>query len=165
MEYYSAIKKNAFESVLMRWMKLEPIIQSEVSQKEKHQYSILLFFKKHIFNHIFKEVYIVGPRIYRLPFKYCLLQDFPHTQQIPTLIFFSITPIKRKVSLSYHTFILLDWAQKSGHVGETCGFFRRWLKSWHVLCKYKPNMYVLLGHSPRTWGQKIIHTQPLHFQV
>ena len=40
MEYYSAIKKNAFESVLMRWMKLEPIIHSEVSQKEKHQYSI-----------------------------------------------------------------------------------------------------------------------------
>ena len=40
MEYYSAIK-NAFESVLMRWMKLEPIIQSEVNQEEKHQYSIL----------------------------------------------------------------------------------------------------------------------------
>ena len=34
MGYYSAIKKNTFESVLMRWMKLEPIIQSEVSQKE-----------------------------------------------------------------------------------------------------------------------------------
>ena len=41
MEYYSAIKKNTFESV-MRWMKLEPIIQSEVSQKEKHRYSILM---------------------------------------------------------------------------------------------------------------------------
>ena len=41
MEYYSAIIKNTFESVLMRWMKLEPIIQSEVNQKEKHQYSIL----------------------------------------------------------------------------------------------------------------------------
>ena len=41
MKYYSAIKKNAFESVLMRWMKLEPIKQSEVSQKEKHKYSIL----------------------------------------------------------------------------------------------------------------------------
>ena len=41
MEYYSAIKKNTFESGLMKWMKLEPIIQSEVSQKEKHQYSIL----------------------------------------------------------------------------------------------------------------------------
>ena len=41
MEYYSAIKKNTFQSVLMRWMKLEPIIQSEVSQKEKYQYSIL----------------------------------------------------------------------------------------------------------------------------
>ena len=41
MEYYSAIKKNTLESVLMRWMKLEPIIQSEISQKEKHQYSIL----------------------------------------------------------------------------------------------------------------------------
>ena len=35
MEYYSAIKKNTFESVLMRWMKLDPIIQSEVNQKEK----------------------------------------------------------------------------------------------------------------------------------
>ena len=43
MEYYSTIKKNAFESILMRWMKLEPIIQSEVSQKEKHQYSILAY--------------------------------------------------------------------------------------------------------------------------
>ena len=43
MEYYSAIKKNPFESVLMRWMKLEPIIQSEVSQKEKHQHSILMY--------------------------------------------------------------------------------------------------------------------------
>ena len=42
MEYYSAIKKNTFESVLMRWMKLEPITQSGVSQKEKHQYSILM---------------------------------------------------------------------------------------------------------------------------
>ena len=41
MEYYSAIENNTFESVLIRWMKLEPIIQSKVSQKEKHQYSIL----------------------------------------------------------------------------------------------------------------------------
>ena len=41
MEYYSAIQKNTFESALMRWIKLEPIIQSEVSQKENHQYSIL----------------------------------------------------------------------------------------------------------------------------
>ena len=45
MEYYSAIKKNVFESVLMRGMKLEPIIHSEVSQKEKYQYIIL----KHIY--------------------------------------------------------------------------------------------------------------------
>ena len=42
MEYYSPIKKNTFESVLKRWMKLEPIIQSEVGQKEIHQYSILM---------------------------------------------------------------------------------------------------------------------------
>ena len=42
MEYHSAIKNNTFESVLMKWMKLEPIIRSEVSQKEKHQYSILM---------------------------------------------------------------------------------------------------------------------------
>ena len=42
MEYYSAIKRNSFESVLMRWMNLEPIIQSEVSQKEKDKYRILM---------------------------------------------------------------------------------------------------------------------------
>ena len=42
VENYSAIKRNAFESVLMRWMKLEPIIQSEVSQKEKDKYCILM---------------------------------------------------------------------------------------------------------------------------
>ena len=41
MEYYSAIKRNAFESVLMRWMNLKPIIQGEVSQKEKDKYHIL----------------------------------------------------------------------------------------------------------------------------
>ena len=38
MEYYSAIKRNTFESVLMRWMNIEPIIQSEVSQKEEDKY-------------------------------------------------------------------------------------------------------------------------------
>ena len=47
MEYYSAIKRNTFESVLMRWMNLEPIIQSEVSQKEKDKY--------HILTHIYME--------------------------------------------------------------------------------------------------------------
>ena len=41
MEYYSPVKKHTLESVLRRWVKLEPIIDSEVSQKEKHQYSIL----------------------------------------------------------------------------------------------------------------------------
>ena len=41
MEYYSAIKRNTSKSVLMRWMNLEPIIQSEVSQKEKDKYHIL----------------------------------------------------------------------------------------------------------------------------
>ena len=53
MEYYSAIKKNTFELVLMRWMKLEPIIQNEVSQKEKHQYSIM-----HIYG-IYKVVVMI----------------------------------------------------------------------------------------------------------
>ena len=43
MEYYSAIKKNAFESVLMRCMKLELILQNEVNQNEKHQYSVLTY--------------------------------------------------------------------------------------------------------------------------
>ena len=47
MEYYSAIKRNAFESVLMRWMSLESIIQNEVSQKEKVRYHILT---QHIWN-------------------------------------------------------------------------------------------------------------------
>ena len=42
MEYYSAIKRNTFEPVLMRGINLEPIIQSEVSQKEKDKYHILM---------------------------------------------------------------------------------------------------------------------------
>ena len=42
MEYYSAIKRNTFESVLIRWMNLEPIIQSKVSQKEEDKYYILM---------------------------------------------------------------------------------------------------------------------------
>ena len=42
MEYYSAIKKNTFESVLKSWMNLEPITQSEVSQNEKDKYCILM---------------------------------------------------------------------------------------------------------------------------
>ena len=41
VEYYSVIKRNAFESILMRWMNLEPIIQNEVIQKEKDKYCIL----------------------------------------------------------------------------------------------------------------------------
>ena len=43
MEYYLAVKKNVFELIQMRWMELEPIIESEVSQKEKHEYSILTY--------------------------------------------------------------------------------------------------------------------------
>ena len=42
MEYYSVIKRIAFESVLMRWMNLDPIIQSEVNQKKKDNYCILI---------------------------------------------------------------------------------------------------------------------------
>ena len=43
VEYYSAIKRNTFESVPMRWTNPEPIIQSEVSQKEKDKYRILMY--------------------------------------------------------------------------------------------------------------------------
>ena len=42
MKYYSAIKRNVFESVLMKWMNLKPIIQSEVNQKEKYKYHTLM---------------------------------------------------------------------------------------------------------------------------
>jgi len=42
MEYYSAIKRNAFESVVVRWINVEPIIHSVVSQKEKNKYHILM---------------------------------------------------------------------------------------------------------------------------
>ena len=42
MEYYSAMKRNTFESILMKWINLEPIIQSEVSQKEKDKYCICM---------------------------------------------------------------------------------------------------------------------------
>ena len=51
MEYYSALKRNGFESVLVRWMNLEPVIQSGVSQKEKNKY--------HILTHIYESRKIV----------------------------------------------------------------------------------------------------------
>ena len=60
VEYYSAIKRNVFESVLMRWRTLEPIIQREVSQKEKDKYCILmhiLYVHKYI-RHMCVYVYI-----------------------------------------------------------------------------------------------------------
>ena len=50
MESYSAIKRKAFESVLMRWMYLEPIIQSEVRQKEKDKYRIYTEYTKTVLN-------------------------------------------------------------------------------------------------------------------
>ena len=49
MEYYSAIKRNKFESVVVRWMNLEPVIQSEVSQKEKNEHCILIHTHTHIY--------------------------------------------------------------------------------------------------------------------
>ena len=55
MEYYSAIKRNAFESILRRWMNLEPIIQGEVNQKEKYKYRILT----HIYMESRKMVLII----------------------------------------------------------------------------------------------------------
>ena len=59
MEYYSAMKRNTFESVLMWWMNLEPIIQSKVSQKEKDKHCILM--------HIYMESKNIGTEkcIYR----------------------------------------------------------------------------------------------------
>ena len=42
MDYYSAINRNGFESILVRGMNIEPVIQSEVSQKEKNKYHILM---------------------------------------------------------------------------------------------------------------------------
>ena len=58
MEYYSAIKRNAFESILMRWMNLEPIRQSEVNQKEKYKYHI----PTHIYME-FRKVVMVTPHM------------------------------------------------------------------------------------------------------
>ena len=42
-EYYSVTKRNVFESVLMRWMNLEPVLQSEISQKERDKYCIVTY--------------------------------------------------------------------------------------------------------------------------
>ena len=54
MEYYSAIKSNIFESVLIRWVNLEPIIQSEVSQKKKDKYCILThIYRKMVLKNLF----------------------------------------------------------------------------------------------------------------
>ena len=71
MEYYSAIKKNSFESVLMRWMKLEPIIQSEVSQKDKDHYSILIHIYIKFRKMVMITLYVRQQKKYR-----CIRQSF-----------------------------------------------------------------------------------------
>ena len=71
MEYYSAIKKNTVESVLFRWMILEPIIQSEVSQKEKHQYSIIT----HIYME-FRKIIMITLYARRQKSHRCIEQSF-----------------------------------------------------------------------------------------
>ena len=60
MEYYSAIKRNAFESVLMRWMNLEPILQSEVSQKKKDKYHILTYIYIWNLEKLYWRIYLQG---------------------------------------------------------------------------------------------------------
>ena len=64
IEYYSAIKRNAFESVLVRWIKLEPVIQSEVSQKKKNEYHILTHIYRYMlcFSSISSLGYFSSPR-------------------------------------------------------------------------------------------------------
>ena len=71
MEYDSDIKKNSFESVLMRWMKLEPIIQSEVSQKDKHQYRILVYIYMEFRKMVMKTLYVRQQKRHR-----CIEQSF-----------------------------------------------------------------------------------------
>ena len=71
MEYYSAIKKNTFESVLMRWMKLKLIIQSEVSQKGKHQYSILTYIYMEFRKMVMITLYVREQKKHR-----CMEQSF-----------------------------------------------------------------------------------------
>ena len=53
MDYCSAIKRKAVESFLMRWMNLEPIIQSEVSQKEKSYTNIYMESRKMVLKNLF----------------------------------------------------------------------------------------------------------------
>ena len=71
MEYYSALKKNTFESVLMRWVKLEPIIQSEVSQKEKHQYSILMHMGGEFRWGTHVNPWLIHIDVWQKPLQYC----------------------------------------------------------------------------------------------
>ena len=83
MEYYSAIKKNTFESVLMRWMKLEPIIQSKVSQEEQHQYSVLM----HVYMEFRKTVtitlYAGEQKRYRCIIQRNFKATFSNSKKIP----------------------------------------------------------------------------------
>ena len=79
MEYYSAIKTNTSESVLMRWMNLEPIIQSEVSQKKKHKYHILM--------HMLYVLYVMAHERGR--------EELPHVQGKERWLCFAGSAVKR----------------------------------------------------------------------
>ena len=96
MEYYSAIKKNTFESVLMRFMKLEPFIQSELSQKEKHQYSILM--------HIMEKV--------MAPHSSTLAWQIPWTEEPGRLQSMGLRRVGHGWATSLSLFTFMHWRRK-----------------------------------------------------
>ena len=77
MEYYSAIKRNTFDSVLIRWINLEPIIQSEVSQKNKY----------HILMHMLYVLYVMAHERGR--------EELPHVQGKERWLCFAGAAVKR----------------------------------------------------------------------
>ena len=103
MEYYSAIKRNTFESVLMRWMNLEPIILREVSQKEKDKYCIL--------THISEKA--MAPRFSTLAWKIPWTEEPGRLQSMITqenniFLLKGMFFLKLKECSNYHTIVLIS---------------------------------------------------------
>ena len=136
MEYYSAIKKNTFESVLMRWMKREPIIQSEVSQKEKYQYSIssvaqsCLTLWPHESQHTRPPCPSPTPRVYS---NSCPSSWWCHPVISSSVVPFSFCPQSLPASGSFPMSQHVTWGSQSTGVSALASFLPMNTQDWSPL--------------------------------
>ena len=156
MEYYSAIKKNTFESVLMGWLKLEPIIQSKVSQKEKHQYSILM--------HIYMEfIKMVTMTLYTRQQKRHRCKEQSSLWEKARVGWFERVALKRVYYHMWSRSLVQVWCMRQGAQGmSTWGL--GWAGKWEGGSGWGTHVHPWLIHV-NVWQKPLQHCKVISLQL